>query len=79
MFDDGDFFTLNALINKICGDQRVGLEGRAHTGLKELKNLGDIAAHDFRVKIRKFDLEKIRSDVRFTCERLLFKITGTGP
>jgi hypothetical protein len=74
-----DFFTLKALINKICGDQRIGLEGRVQSELKNLKKLGDIATHDFRIKVRKFDLEKVRNDLRFACERLLFKITGTGP
>jgi hypothetical protein len=74
-----DFFTLKTIINKVCGDQRIGLETRVQDGLKALKELGDVAAHDFRIHIRKSDLEKLRTSIRFTTERLLFKIGGTGP
>lgn len=74
-----DFFTLKALVNKVCGDPRVALERRIQDGLKELKELGDIATHDFRVRIRRSDLENLRLQLRVTCERLLFITTGMGP
>lgn len=74
-----DFVTLKNMVNKVCGDQRIGLDGKAHKTLKKLKELGDIAAHDFRVRIRKSDLERVRSDVRFTCERLMFKTGQDAP
>jgi hypothetical protein len=69
-----EFVGLRAMVNKICGDQRIGLNKRIQDGLKTTKDLGDIAAHDFKVRIRKSDLEGVRSSFRFTCERLIYEI-----
>lgn len=77
--DTGEFVTLKNMINKVCGDQRIGLDGKSHQTLKKLKEIGDIAAHDFRIAIRKSDLERVRSDVRFSCERLIFKAGRDSP
>lgn len=74
-----DFLGLKALVQKICGDSRFGLNRRTQDGLKRVKLLGDIAAHDHQIRIRKSDLKDMRDDVRFTTERLVFKIKGTGP
>lgn len=73
-----DFYGLKTLVNKICSDSRFGFDSKFQKGLKALKELGDIAAHDYRVKIKKSDLEGARSDLRFTCERMVFEISG-GP
>lgn len=74
-----EFVTLRGMVDKICGDSRFGLDRRIQEGLKKMKQIGDIAAHDYRIQIRKSYLKEIRDDVRFTTERLVFKISGTGP
>jgi histidine kinase/DNA gyrase B/HSP90-like ATPase/uncharacterized protein DUF4145 len=72
-----DFLGLKALVNKISSDPRLGFDSKFQKGLKALKELGDIAAHDYRVQIKKSDLEDVRSDLRFTCERMVFEISRT--
>jgi hypothetical protein len=74
-----DFIGLKRMVDKACGDSRIGLDSRSQEHLKRLKDLGDIAAHDFRVAIRKGDLERVRDALRMTSERLLFKSDGTPP
>jgi len=75
----GEYVGLRAMINKLGGDSRFGIGRRCTDGLKQLKELGDIAAHDHTVTIRRSDLEGVRDSLRFTCERLLFKIGDLGP
>lgn len=74
-----EFVGLKSMVNKICGDPRIGLAKRVQEGLKKIKELGDIAAHDFKVRIRKGDLEGARSSVRFTCERLIYEVGVRKP
>jgi len=80
---NGDLFGLKKIIKVVSADTRLGLDNKTLAGLSEilrdLKNLGDTAAHDFRVKMRKQDLDAIRKPLRFTCDRLIFKIEETGP
>lgn len=79
---NGDLFGLKKIIKVVSADTRLGLDKKTLTGLTEiltdLKNLGDTAAHDFRVKMRKQDLDAVRKPLRFTCERLVFKIEEAG-
>jgi hypothetical protein len=76
---DGSFFKLQKLVDKVCGDGRIGLGKNAKRGLQEVKKFGDIAAHDHRVKVRKSDLEPHRIDLRLACERLVFVTNRQGP
>jgi hypothetical protein len=77
--DTNEFFALKALIDKLTGDARLNMQRRTIEGLKKVKELGDAAAHDFRIRIRKSDLDRIQSAVRLTCERLVFTIGETSP
>jgi hypothetical protein len=73
-----EFVGLKKMVDKITGDARIGLDRRAVEDLKRLKELGDISAHDFRIQVKRGDLQSVRDALRFTCERLLFKANG-GP
>ena len=63
---------LQSLVDKVCGDGRIGLGKNSKEGLNHLKAFGDVAAHDYRVRIRRSDLENKRNDFRLACERLIF-------
>lgn len=76
---DGNFFKLQDLVDKVCGDGRIGLSKYPKKGLQEIKRFGDIAAHDHRVKVRKTDLEPQRTNLRLACERLVFITNKKGP
>ena len=74
-----EFVPLKALIGKLNGDARLHMQRRTIDGLNKVKEVGDTAAHDFRIRIRKSDLDKIQSAVRLTCERLIFTIGESAP
>ncbi len=74
-----EFLMLKRLIDKLAGDARLGMQKRTIDGLRDVKELGDTAAHDFRIRIRKPDLSNIQSAVRLTCERLVFTIGESAP
>lgn len=77
--DTKEFLSLKALIDKINGDARLHVQRRTIEGLNKVKELGDTAAHDFKIRIRKSDLDAIQSSVRLTIERLIFTIGETSP
>lgn len=66
------YMKLQNLVDKVCGDGRVGLGKKSKEALEHLKMIGDVAAHDYRVRVRKSDLEQKRTELRLTCERLIF-------
>jgi hypothetical protein len=70
-----DFLSLKNMVGKVTGDARFGLDSRATRGLAELKELGDIAAHDYRIRVRKSDIASKRGKLRYTAERLLFHVS----
>jgi len=74
-----EFQMLKALIDKLNGDARLKVQKRTIEGLNKVKELGDTAAHDFKIRIRKSDLDHIQSAVRLTCERLVFTIGESAP
>jgi hypothetical protein len=74
-----EYFMLKALIDKLNGDPRFGMQSRVIAGLKAIKELGDMAAHDFRIRIRKTDLDRIQSSARVAIERLIFVIGASAP
>ena len=74
-----EYLLLQALIDKINGDPRLHMQRRTIEGLKKVKELGDTAAHDFKIRIRKSDLDRIQSAVRLSIERLIFTIGETAP
>jgi Histidine kinase-, DNA gyrase B-, and HSP90-like ATPase len=74
-----EFLPLKALIGKINGDARLNTPKRTIDGLNNVKELGDTAAHDFKIRIRKTDLDRIQTSVRMTLEKLIFTIGETSP
>lgn len=72
------YLKLQNLVGKVCGDGRVGLGKKPKEGLEHLKQIGDVAAHDFRVRVRKSDLERKRTELRLACERLVFIAQNQG-
>ncbi len=68
-----EFMPLKALIDKLNADGRLHMQRRTIDGLNKVKEVVDTAAHDFRIKIRKSDLDKIQSAVRLTCDRLILQ------
>jgi hypothetical protein len=77
--DTNEFLQLKSLIDKLNGDARLRMQRRTIDGLTRVKEVGDTAAHDFRIRIRKSDLDRIQSAVRLTCERLIFTIGESAP
>jgi hypothetical protein len=69
---DFGYKKLNNLVDKVCGDGRVGLNQHQKDALEHLKMIGDVAAHDYKIRVRKSDLERKRIHLRLTCERLIF-------
>jgi len=69
---------LQKLVDVVSSDPRVGLEKRSKDGLAHLKMMGDVAAHDYKVRVRKPDLERKRTELRLACERLLFIAQNRG-
>lgn len=74
-----EFLMLKALIDQLNGDARLHIQRRIIDGLNKVKEIGDTAAHDFKIRIRKTDLDRIQSAVRLTCERLVFTIGESAP
>jgi hypothetical protein len=66
-------YGLQRMVDKVCGDPRLGFERRAADDLRRLKELGDVSAHDFRIAVKRGDLEAVREALRLTTERLLFE------
>ncbi len=66
------YLRLARLVDKVSGDGRVGLNQQSKDALAHLRVIGDVAAHDYKVRVRKSDLDRKRTDLRLTCERLLF-------
>ena len=76
---DGTFMKLQNLVDKVCGDGRISLGKHPKRGLAEIKKFGDVAAHDYRVQVRKSHIETHRTDLRLACERLVFIANRRGP
>lgn len=72
------YLKLQKLVDKACGDGRIGLGKKPKEGLQHLKQIGDVAAHDFRVRVRRSDLEQKRTELRLACERLIFIAQNQG-
>lgn len=74
-----EFLPLKVLIGKINGDARLNTPKRTIDSLNKVKELGDTAAHDFKIRIRKSGLDGIQSSVRITLDKLAFTIGETSP
>ena len=74
---DGKYVGLKKLINKLNGDQRFGLGKHFTDELSKVKTLGDLAAHDHMIRIRKPDFDK--PVVQHSIERLAHLIGKEPP
>lgn len=68
---DGNFQMLNGLLSVLNADPKVNLGRNSKRGLKELKDLGDKAAHDRRFNARQADIDAIKPGLRSAAEDLL--------
>lgn len=68
---DGNFMMLNGLITFLDRDSSIHLGRNAAKGLKDLKQLGDLSAHNRRFNARRNDIDRIRDGLRVAVEELL--------
>ena len=69
---NGDFFSLDDLINSFLSEATWNLSRNTKRGLRNLKNLGDLSAHSRRYNTNRNDLDKVIGDLRVTAEELLY-------
>jgi len=69
---DGHFMMLNGLINFLEQDTSIHLGRNAVRGLKDFKQLGDLAAHNRRFNARRDDVNRVRDGLRVAAEELLY-------
>lgn len=68
---DHNFFMLGTLVDRVCGQNGIGLGREAKAALKEIKEHGDRSAHNRRINAVKPELDKIRGGARTAVEELL--------
>lgn len=78
IYDGHEYLSLKNLIDKVCGDGRIGLGQKTREGLLSLREFGGVAAHDFRVRVRRGDLAKSQDKFRLASERLVFIALNQG-
>lgn len=69
---DGDFLSLDELINRCLLESSWNLSRNTKRGLKNLKVLGDLSAHSRRYNTNRIDIDKITQDLRVIAEELLY-------
>jgi len=68
---DNNFYMLSNLIDKILINHSFNLSRNVKKGLKSIKRLGDLSAHNLRFNARSSDIEEIRTDLRLISTELL--------
>jgi hypothetical protein len=68
---DGNFFYLKDLIDTLIGDTKISISRNSKQGLKQLKNLGDLSAHNRRFLAKKSDIDNNKDSLRIVIEELL--------
>ncbi len=68
---NGDFFYLSDLINKLLIEKSWNISRNAKQGFKNIKNIGDLAAHNRRFCAKQSDIDKIKQDVRICIQELI--------
>ena len=68
---DGNYLMLKDLIECAIDAKRLTLGREAKKGLKEIKSIGDRAAHNRRYNARRSDFDGIRDGLRVTVEELI--------
>ena len=69
---NGDFFSLDDLINCYLSESTWNLSRNTKRGLRRLKTLGDLSAHSRRYNTNRNDLDKVTVDLRVITEELLY-------
>ena len=69
---NGDFLSLDDLINCFLSDSTWNLNRNTKRGLRNLKILGDLSAHARRYNTNRIDLDKVIQDLRVIAEELLY-------
>lgn len=68
---DGNFFYLKDLIDTLIQDTKISISRNSKQGLKQLKNLGDLSAHNRRFLAKKSDIENNKDSLRIVIEELM--------
>ena len=69
--NSGSFFMLDGLINYICSDRSISLGRNSPRTMKEIKQIGDTAAHDRVYITSKQDIDDIKASYRRLIHELL--------
>lgn len=69
---NGDFFSLDDLINCFLSQSTWNPSRSTKRGLRNLKILGDLSAHSRRYNTNRNDLDKVIGDLRIIAEELLY-------
>jgi hypothetical protein len=69
---NGDFFSLDDLINCCLSESKWNLSRNTKRGLRSVKALGDLSAHSRRYNTNRNDLDKVIADLRVIAEELLY-------
>jgi hypothetical protein len=75
---DGQFAMFSGLIAVVETDRTINLGRNARRGLKDMKQLGDLAAHNRRFNARKDDIDRVRDGLRIAAEEFLY-LAGLRP
>ena len=68
----GDFLYLGDLIQKMLSEPTWNIGRNARQSLSKLKDIGDKSAHSRRFNARRWDIEKVLTDLRVVAEELLY-------
>lgn len=69
---NGDFLHLKDLIQAMLAESAWNLGRNTRQSLPKLKNIGDKSAHSRRFTARRWDIDKIRDDIRVITEELIY-------
>ncbi len=68
---DGNFFYLKDLIDTLVNDAKISISRNSKQGFRQLKNLGDLSAHNRRFLAKKSDVDNNKDSLRIVIEELL--------
>ena len=71
--ENGDFLSLSGLITKLLSERSYSwnISRNSKKGFEQIKEIGDLSAHNRRYIAKKSDIEKIRSNARVCIQELL--------
>ena len=68
---DGHFFMFAGLLSKIQSDSKIAIGRSSSQGMKDIKALGDLSAHNRRFNAHKSDIDKVKMGLRVAVEELV--------